>query len=583
MTSSLTLADISLLCVGFGILLRVKLWLKDVTYWADEQMIVLNFRDRDFWHMAGFLDMHQNAPLGWLQLEWLVGHGIGFGERTLRSVPLVFGIAALFVAWWVARRWFNALGAVIFVGLCAVGPHLVYYCAEVKPYALDVFFVLVMMLLAGRMMDTLRPRDDDGEAAVSDPEGARSAEPAEITAKPEETTRRMWVWWIFAAVAGWFSLSAVQLALPVTAVLLAIIWWRHGWPTVVRSLLPGLIWLAVFVVHFITAIRYTIGDSWLETAWAYAYAPRPYTLTSFTHWFGKLGPDIAFKPVGTGFAVIFWVVVALGVSVIARRRKDLALLVMAPLVTVLILGVLRIAPPVDRILLWIVPSLFAAFAAACQGFVTWAITQGKLLARQLDDVRWQQAARVAVATVAVGVVLATSAVFFARPMAQMAWKHPQWWQTRSDDRAAVNWMERNHKPGDLVLVAFLSRFAVSWYADAANWDAEPGKLAPVRLLHHDRPGQHCDPTELRREVQGRKRVLLFIGPPFFQNLNGIAIAQLERLGVLTATHRFGSVGAVYEFDLTKPPSTSPDVVARNRAPLARADSCVVVKPYDSPY
>ena len=176
----------------------------------------------------------------------------------------------------------------------------------------------------------------------------------------------------------------------------------------------------------------------------------------------------------------------------------------------------------------------------------------------------------------------TSAVFFARPMAKMAWR-PQWWQTRSDDRAAVNWMERNHKPGDMVLVAFLSRFAVSWYADAPKWDAEPGKLAPVRLLHHDRPGQHCDPTGLRRELQGRKRVLLFIGPPFFQNLNGIAIAQLERLGVLTATHRFGSVGAVYEFDLTKQPATDPAIVARNRAPLARPDNCVLVKPYDSPY
>ncbi|MGH3429803.1 MAG: hypothetical protein ACRDQZ_19905, partial [Mycobacteriales bacterium] len=400
---SLTLADLSLVCVAVGIFLRIQLWLKDAPLWGDEQMIAINIRDRDFWHMAGFLDLHQNAPLGWLQLEWLFGHGIGFGERTLRAIPLVFGIASVFVAWWIGRRWFNVVGAFIFVGLVAVAPHLVYYSAEVKPYSVDVFFTLLMLAVAGTILDRLRTK-------VSVPEDAPGAERTVLR-------RRIWAWWIVGAIAGWFSLAAVQLILPVTILLVGVIWYRHGRAAALRTLLPGVIWLAVFALHFVLAIRYTVGDPWLADAWKDAYAPRPYGFTSFTAWLAGIAPKMAWKPIGTFYGTLFWVVTALGIAAIARRRKDLALLISLPLVIIYVLAVLRLAPPIDRIVLWVVPTLFVAFAASCQAFFEWGRNWGAVLATKARTRQQRQAANLGI-PVAAGLVLALFVTaFFAIPMA----------------------------------------------------------------------------------------------------------------------------------------------------------------------
>ena len=100
--------------------------------WVDEEMIALNARWRSFADLGGPLWLDQSAPLGWLALERAVLVAFGTGERAARALPVVCGIGTLAVAAWIGRRWMTALGAAILVGLCSIGPWIVFFTLELK-------------------------------------------------------------------------------------------------------------------------------------------------------------------------------------------------------------------------------------------------------------------------------------------------------------------------------------------------------------------------------------------------------------------------------------------------------------------
>src|SRR5215207_6180972 len=90
--------------LGIAILaagLDVAQWLRAAPFWADEEMIALNLRDRAFADLAGPLWLGQSAPLAWLLLQRLVILVFGTADVSLRFVPLLFGIATIGVAVWI--------------------------------------------------------------------------------------------------------------------------------------------------------------------------------------------------------------------------------------------------------------------------------------------------------------------------------------------------------------------------------------------------------------------------------------------------------------------------------------------------
>src|SRR5688572_5782587 len=123
-------ADLALVVVVAGAIVRIWRWRLNRPLWMDEQNLSLNLRERGFSELLGALDYHQAAPLGWLWSVRLTLEIFGPGERALRLVPLLFGIGTLAVAWWIGRRWLGAIGASALVGLLAVAPALLRYSNE---------------------------------------------------------------------------------------------------------------------------------------------------------------------------------------------------------------------------------------------------------------------------------------------------------------------------------------------------------------------------------------------------------------------------------------------------------------------
>ena len=101
----------SLIAVA-GALLLLHQWRWGRTLWLDEEMIAINIRDRPVGQLAGRLALGQAAPYGWLAIQRAMFVTLGPGERALRALPLLYGIAFLATAVWVGRRWMTSAGSI---------------------------------------------------------------------------------------------------------------------------------------------------------------------------------------------------------------------------------------------------------------------------------------------------------------------------------------------------------------------------------------------------------------------------------------------------------------------------------------
>jgi hypothetical protein len=133
---------------ALGAALRLWQYASGASLWADEANLALNILDRPLARLLGPLDYRQMAPPGWLVLQKAAVTLFGDGEHALRLVPLLGSLATLPLAWHVARRILEpGTGPALGLGLVATGVPLIFYAAQVKPYATDVAVALGLLAL----------------------------------------------------------------------------------------------------------------------------------------------------------------------------------------------------------------------------------------------------------------------------------------------------------------------------------------------------------------------------------------------------------------------------------------------------
>ena len=216
----------------------------------------------------------------------------GTGEMAMRAVPLLFGMATVGVAVWIGRRWMGRIAAVVFVLLCWMSPALAHYRFEVKHYTADALFGLLLPALAAWAI-----------------EADRSADRA----------RRIWLWWIAAAIGHWFANGAL-LVTPACAIFLSVVVWRRDGRRAAAWLsLGGLIWLASFGLHYLISVRYTYNSTYLRSIWSTELLPPSLGLTDSLRWFLDRLEPLAFNPVGTVLWTILWASAICGLAFCVKR------------------------------------------------------------------------------------------------------------------------------------------------------------------------------------------------------------------------------------------------------------------------
>ncbi len=124
--------------IVLGVVLRLRQYLTGRSLWIDEAMLALNVVNRDFFGLFKPLDLDQGSPIGFLLVEKIANSFFGRSEYALRLVPLIVGIASIWLFYLLLKRTTSGPGLLIALALFVFNPRLIYYSSEVKQYIVDV-------------------------------------------------------------------------------------------------------------------------------------------------------------------------------------------------------------------------------------------------------------------------------------------------------------------------------------------------------------------------------------------------------------------------------------------------------------
>jgi hypothetical protein len=144
----LLLGRLTLLLLAVGVLWRLLRYLLRFPMWDDEAFICLNFLELDYLGLTRGLHNCQVAPLLFLWGELTSLRLFGTSEFSMRLLPFAAGMASLFLFWRLARATLPPLAQTMAVGFLAVAIWPVSMGAFTKPYSLDLFMSLLLLLPA---------------------------------------------------------------------------------------------------------------------------------------------------------------------------------------------------------------------------------------------------------------------------------------------------------------------------------------------------------------------------------------------------------------------------------------------------
>ena len=518
--------------IPLGILIFVVIqslgrWTTVRPLWLDEESTLINVRDRTFAELPGTLWLGQSAPLAWMAAERAMMLTVGDGDRPLRLFPVLLGLGMCGVAYWIGRRWLNALGSAVFVFCCGFGQWFVHHRFEAKPYSADIFTTL---LLSGLVVWAL-----DAETA-------------------RDRRLRAIVWWTTAAAMLWLANGALMAGAGCVLILLGVISKRDGLRAAAVAAAWGGVWIASFGLCYWLSLRFTIGSPYLYDYWAsiHAFPDQGATVGERLRWLGGRFKELAENPGGTTLWLVLWLS-ALGGLLLSRRRV-LALVAAAVPLTAFLVGLLRVVPLHDRIALWMMPSVYLAVALLADRAGEWWL-------RGIRRRAWLPIVASLVILAPVGWL--SSDVFALRDhdaseMGGTPLNHGL------DDRQAVAWLLAHRAPGDALLTTHLAWSSVWWYGGLSLADGQPaaeGRFADGGAeleTGFDPSGQSCrHGRSLADRLRDEHRVLIYIGFPDQPGSFGAALeAQLKTLGAIVDWHAVGE-GSVAVFDAHVPETLPP--------------------------
>ena len=136
------------LIIVLGIFLRFAAFIQNPSFWFDESALAYNIITLKYSELFGVLHLQQVAPPVFLILtKWIVSI-FGTSEIFFRLIPFLFGCMAFIPFYYLLKAIFTKNSTIYFaLFLFAINPKLIYYGIEFKPYILDVFFAISIMLL----------------------------------------------------------------------------------------------------------------------------------------------------------------------------------------------------------------------------------------------------------------------------------------------------------------------------------------------------------------------------------------------------------------------------------------------------
>jgi uncharacterized membrane protein len=477
-----------------GAVLRIARWTHWRSLWLDEIYLANNIVSRSL-HGLLFspLDDWQAAPPGFLLLMHFAVRLLGTGERALRLVSLLFGLASLPLALAVSRRTLSPRAVVLAVAFFVFLGPLIYYSNEAKPYSCDVAFSLAITLAVLRLMD----RPSVGRAVCAALVGAMG---------------------IFCSYPAAFVVAGAAMFLLL----------RRATADARQIGIVCAIWGAALLLQYLVFLRpFTHGEAHqhLVAYWQAQDAFMPRTPATALLWLFSCLESIARAPGAMWLEYPDAAVAALliGAAVALRRRDDL-LILLAPLPFVLLASAMNKYPLGDRLALFLVPQFLMLMAAGLDAL--WTHFPAKIAALALA-----------------GMVLLPSANracgFLVLPPG------------REETLPAYRWIARQWRSGDAIYLTTYAAPSFHYYQSQVAWPpgADPSAAAHVQPDFADAPAILDD----IKPLAGRKRVWIALVhlEGSLPDIAALTLAAFDQIGHPCARHLELGV-TVYLYDCSTP-------------------------------
>lgn len=490
----LTPARLGWLSIGIGVLARLYVYARNRSLWFDEAALVEGLLAKQ-WHAPLTPLLHdQAAPFGFVIAEMAIIETLGPSEYALRLVPMLCALLTLPLVYILATKVVSAYAAAFATAVVALSARLIFYSANVKPYAGDALFACIILLLAARYF--------------REPRSAPSA-----------------VWLaITGAVALWFSYPAIFILAGVAVAMVADLARGADRRRIVGGLAIWLLWGASFVPHYVLWISGQAESDYMQDFWADAFLPLELSAAPLK-WLILRPFKVLALPMGFSYPGVAYALLVIGLIVFIRHRDRVRLAILASLALVFVASALHLYPAYGRLLIFAAPSIALMLGAGA----------GRLMNADTTRGRWPSRLVVVVALLP----LAWSAAHYL--------KSP--WQ--SEMRPVAQYMQARMQPGDTVYATYASRPGLKYYLGV-------GELEPPQFIigaaHRADAAAYLD--ELERLPDGR--VWLVFGHVLHtevgSQVRSLLLALLDGRGA--RLDGFEAHGAcVYLYDLRAPSAT----------------------------
>lgn len=130
--------------VSVGIFFQITEYIQNRSLWFDEANVANSLRAHSFEEITTVAKTY-GYPLGFITVEKLMTAIAGDNEFALRFFPLLCSIVSVVMFPRVLRRFADMNITILATFLFSLGFEFIYYASEVKPYATDVLFSILLL------------------------------------------------------------------------------------------------------------------------------------------------------------------------------------------------------------------------------------------------------------------------------------------------------------------------------------------------------------------------------------------------------------------------------------------------------
>lgn len=416
-----------------------------------EAPLAVNIVNRSYSELVKPLDQVQAAPIGFLWLQKFMISAFGNNEFAFRFIPLIAGIAALFVFYRVTSKIMNRNAALVGLILFSVNDQLIYFSSELKQYSTDVLAALLLLLVTVDVLDN------------------------------DYRILRMILLGVTGAVSIWFSHPSVFVFCASIVVLSGSMVRLKTAKKLAWLLIPIIAGIVSFLFDYAVSLKSLSQHRAFLDFWRSSFMPLPPKSWVDFKWFVYSFLRIFKNPGGFSVFDLLLAVISffVGAVVCYRTRKVIFAVLLLPVFLVLLASGLHKYPFEGRLLLFIVP------------FITMMIAQGVEFMR----------GRSAQGSKTVGMLLVTALVLYPVMLAGYHLVKPR---APEELKLVLQYLKDHKQENDVIYVYYGAVNGFRYYADRFGY--ENGDFVAGVEARHDWPLYYQD----LKKLKGNARVWVLL-------------------------------------------------------------------------